>query len=127
MSQRLDSPIPNHADAWIELPDEWLGKHAARRDEAVESANEQGLIGTLSTFAVSLALLDSWDLPGLNGPPEKWDFEALPLSIITWVNGATITPFLVASTFPLLSSMPLLNGLKEAAATASGGDSDEEE
>ncbi len=126
MSQRLDSPIPQHADAWIELPDEWLGKHATRRDEAVESANEQGLSGTLGNFAVSLALLDNWSLPGLNGPADKWDFEKLPLSIITWVNGATITPFLAASSFPLLSSMPLLTGLREAAATKSDGSSEEE-
>jgi len=126
MSQRLDSPIPQHAEAWIELPDEWLGKHAALRDEAVESANEQGLGGTLGNFAVSLALLDNWSLPGLNGPPEKWDFESLPLSIITWVNGATITPFLAASTFPQLSSMLSLNGLKVLAETQSDGSSEEE-
>ena len=71
---------------WIKTPSEWLGEHAQRRDEANESARKNKLGETLRGFAVALALLDDWHLPGLGGNPEKWDFTKVSLPIIAWVS-----------------------------------------
>lgn len=42
--------------------------------------------GVMADFAAYLALLDNWDLPGLTGPPDKWDILQMPLPVIVWVN-----------------------------------------
>lgn len=113
MPRRKDCPWPDFPEAWIELPDKWYGEHADRRDSAVEKANEIGLIGTLRDFAVSMALLDNWSLPGLNGNPEKWDFKAVDLPIITWVNTTTLVDFMKNWAIPKNSLSPLPSGLTE--------------
>lgn len=76
---------------WIELPGAWLGVHAERRDEVL--ADTSGMGQTLRSFAVALALLDNWSLPGLTGPPEKWDFTQLDLRVIAWVSQTVLEPF----------------------------------
>ena len=93
MSERIACPLPDQKEVWIELPDGWKGDHADRRDRTLEKLeNRYGQ--TLSSFAVSLALLDNWNIPSLAGKPEKWDFLALDLTLIAWVNEVTLTPFL---------------------------------
>jgi len=64
MAKRVECPLTEFPDAWIDLPDTWLGRHAQRRDEVIEkSPKDMGI--TLMSFAVSLALLENWNLPGL--------------------------------------------------------------
>jgi hypothetical protein len=90
MPRRIE--YPHGQGYWIELPDEWLGRHANRRDEVLSKLPaETGQ--TESNFAVAMALLDDWVLPGLNGNPEKWDFSQLSLNMIAWVSQATIGDF----------------------------------
>lgn len=124
MSQRVQCPIKGKEDYWIDLPDEWLGRHASLNDAAVDASNEKGLGTTERSFASALAMLDDFALPGLNGNPDKWDFEVLPLSIISWVNGQVIPPFLAVMRFPQLSSTLLQIGLNREAENQAG-DSEE--
>lgn len=104
MPRRFGCPLPRFPDAWIDLPDLWLGQHAQRRDDAVEQAQEKGFGTTLLNFAVAIALLDDWNLPGLGGNPEKWDFTQLDLGLINWVINTTIGDFNKCFEVPKVSS-----------------------
>jgi hypothetical protein len=89
---RINCPLDGLDEYWIELPDEWLGKHAQRRDEIVKEMKGKYEI-TLIQFAIAIALLDDWNLPGLKGNPDKWDFQELSLPVIAWVIQAVLIPF----------------------------------
>lgn len=92
MSRRTQCPLPALEQCWIDLPDlPWLGRHAQRRDEAAEKAKDLGQ--TLQSFAVALALLEDWSLPGLTGNPERWDYGELNLSVIAWVTQEVLSDF----------------------------------
>ncbi|MCB0246300.1 MAG: hypothetical protein KDI12_22990 [Anaerolineae bacterium] len=103
---RIDSPFADYPDAWIELPDRWLGRHATRYAEAIEAGKREKLIGRVLDFSVSLVLLDNWVLPGLTGPPDKWDFQQLPLEIIEWVAQTVLLAFNAVRIIPK-NSLPL--------------------
>ena len=119
MARRIDCPYPD-IEAHIELPDVWLGSHAERRDETLAKLRvDYGQ--TLQNFGVSLALLDNWQLPGLNGNPDKWDFNKLDLRLIAWVSGQVLGDFsrcwIVPKEQPLLSE----NGSMAAAKAEEAG------
>jgi hypothetical protein len=86
---RIQSPYdPAH---FIEFPNEWLGKHAKRHDEAV--AASQDMPATWREFACAMALLDDWNLPGLPKNPEKWDFGAMSLRVMAWVKNEVLLSY----------------------------------
>ena len=109
MGRRVECPLPVYAEAFVILPDEWLGEHAERRDEAVRKGQELG--PTLRQFAVSVALLETWgNIPGLDGNPEQWDFEKLPLDLIAWISASVTLDFNQCFVVPKVSSSPSPNG-----------------
>ena len=110
MSKRVKCPLTGHKKRWIELPDRWLGRHAQIRDEAAKKAAEAELGDALGTFAVSIALLDNWSLPGLEGNPELWDFTEMDLEIIAWVIAETMPSYHDCWNVPKVSSSPLPDG-----------------
>ena len=112
MPRRIDCPYPD-IEAFIELPDIWLGIHADRRDETIDKIGDQ-YGRTLQTFGISLALLDDWLLPGLNGNPEKWDFKELDLKMIAWVSSYVMGDFLKCWAVPKESPPQLQAGLNVA-------------
>lgn len=79
---------PSH---YIEYPDEWLGKHARRHDEAI--AKSKDLPATWREFTAAMALLDDWSLPGLPKNPENWDFDAVSLPVMAWVKNTVLTDY----------------------------------
>lgn len=103
MPRRIQCPLENYPEAYIELPDTWLGLHAQRRDETIEKS--KGMEATLTTFAVALAILENWSLPGLDGHPDKWEFTQLDLPLIAWVIEVAITDF--NSCFIVPKALPL--------------------
>lgn len=113
MTRRKECPWPDSPDAWVDLPDSWFGEHARRRDEAVSAAKEKGLGATFTDLAVALAILDDWNLPGLNGNPEKWNFDDISLELIAWVNAITLLDFMKCWAIPKNSYAPSPNGLTE--------------
>lgn len=118
MSRRIDCPLKGFEKGFIELPDEWLGIHAQRRDEAVEVAIESGLKETLLQFSITLALLDNWGgIPGIDGNPDQWDFTVLPLPLIAWMNGEVLTDYLACFEVPKKSLAPSPNGQEEKSPT----------
>ena len=74
------------SDYFVTRPARWLGRHSIRRDEVVEKASGNLGSSDVLKFAMSMALLDDWHLPGLHGNPEKWDFSEMDLEVILWVN-----------------------------------------
>lgn len=84
MSRRIDCPFSQYPDAWLDLPDKWLGEHVQRRDQAIDAAQKYNS-EYITRFAVAISLLDDWKLPGLEGNPDKWDFLKVELPIIAWV------------------------------------------
>ena len=105
-------PLAEYPTASITLPDRWLGSHAERRDEAIEALDKNARYkgATLRSFAVSMALLEDWDLPGLAGNPDKWDFSQIDLSLIAWVNGAVLTDYGMCFIVPKALSVALPDG-----------------
>lgn len=96
---RVDCPHPEYDDSYIVIPDKWLGEHAARFAEADEKAEKlQGTV--LKNFAIALALLDDWRLPGLEGNPDAWDFMKIDLEIIAWVGTTTLASYWQCFTVP---------------------------
>jgi len=87
-------PCPFIKGSFVGLPDTWMGEHAARRDQAAEQCREKKLGETLTYFAVSMALLEDWNLPGLTGNPEQWKYEGINLQLISWVSEVVLADFL---------------------------------
>lgn len=121
MTKRYDCPREGYEEFYIELPDEWLGEHVYRHDEAIEKADKE-LPPTLQSFGVSLALLEDWRLPGLEGNPQTWDFNKMPLSVIAWVNGVTLRSYNECFIVPKVSPSLSKNGQKKATEMAAAGD-----
>lgn len=114
MGELVGCPWPKWAKASVVVPDEFLGIHAQRRDKAVDEAEKNELNSTLTQFAVSLALLDDWShIPGIDGPPEQWDFTEIPLEMIAWIIEAVLVPFLACFEIPKASSSPSGDGSME--------------
>jgi hypothetical protein len=111
MSRKIDCPFIE--GAFISLPDEWLGKHAARRDEAISQSREKKLPDSLARFASAMALLDDWSLPGLTGNPENWDLLCVPLNIIGWVSLEVLGDFFGCLNSPASYSPRSGNGREE--------------
>ena len=106
--RRLDCPFI--AGGWIGLPDEWLGKHIQRRDQAIEKARELKS-DTLARFAASLAILEDWGgLPGLDGNTDNWDFTLISARLINWIKQKVEADFLSTFLFPEISSPPSQDG-----------------
>jgi len=99
---------PADDNIWLDVPDTFLGLHATRYDQANDQAEGQGR--TLKTFACAVSLLDDWNIPALSGPPEKWDFERLELSLILWVNQTVIGRYMECYKVPKNYSAPSPNG-----------------
>jgi len=105
---KIPCPLPeygrkNGSDEWqsdyfIIRPSRWLGRHSIRRDEVIEKADGKLGSGDVLIFAISMALMDDWNLPGLNGNPEAWDFGEMDLAIIKWVNREIFNSFSACGT-----------------------------
>ena len=100
---RIDCPWPEFEDSYIVLPDQWLGAHSARYDEALEKARELPS-EVLRKFAIALVLLDDWRLPGIEGNPDNWDFEQMRLELLAWVGTTVWVSYWQCFTVPKVSS-----------------------
>lgn len=117
MTREVGCPWPQYPDCTIELPDEWLGEHAQRRDQAIEAAAEYKS-ESITRLSVAIALLENWsNLPGIDGPPEQWDFTQVPLEILSWLDEAVLGDFAKALTVPKVSSDRSGNGQTEMGPT----------
>ena len=112
MSETLYCPLKGYEDSYIKIPgeDEWKGRHAQRKDEAITKALEAKLGTTLTSFAVALALLDDWRIPELNGNPAEWDFDDIDLSLITWISEEVLARYQKKTRVPKALSSPLSDG-----------------
>lgn len=119
---RIDCPYPEFPDAWIEVPDQWLGKHATKRDTAASIARDNKLTSTETNFAISAALLEDWgNIPGMNGNPDNWKFDEMSLSLIWWITEAVTIPYNMCFIVPKkkpksLPASPLMSEMKTKAA-----------
>ena len=113
MSRRIQCALPGYESAWVDLPDEWLGAHLARRDEAVRAASKYR-DGKITIAAISLCIVDDWGgIPGLEGrDPAQWDFLKLPIVLIVWLESVVFEDFAKAFTVPKASSALSPRGLR---------------
>lgn len=100
------------------LPDVWLGEHAVTRDQAVaESAHYES--ESITRLAIALALCEDWEnIPGLDGPPDKWDLTKVPLKILSWLDEVVLKDFGEDLKVPKVSSRPSGNGSTETDPTS---------
>lgn len=103
MSRIIPCPIPgyNHIDQesgpvyWVALPDKWLGLHSVKRQAAYDALQKRGVTDqTIVNFAIAIALLDDWALPGVSGNRDAWDLEQIGLPVMGWVSDTVLTEFL---------------------------------
>lgn len=127
MGHRVGCPFSKWPEAWVELPDEWLGRHIGKRDEAVANAIDRGIeSSTLIQFAIALALAENWGgIPGLDGPPEKWDFAQVPAEIIGWLNRVIVGSYDECFQVPKASSSQSPNGSSNPAIQAATTEANE--
>lgn len=132
MGRRVGCSLPKFDDAFVVLPDEWLGEHAERYDQAIRAAAKRFEGRTLINFSIALTIAENWGgIPGLEGKPENWDFTKLPLELISWMNQAVLNDYALALSVPKVSSAPSSNGSEdpdqmasvESTETSSPGDS----
>lgn len=73
---------------WIDVPEAWLGHHADRYIQALESCDKHDppQRGVIRDLTCAMALLEDWHLPGIGANPEKWDFGQVRLEVIAWIN-----------------------------------------
>ncbi len=98
---KLVCPDLDYSHAFIVLPREWLGEHAIRKDRALQLAEEHKS-PEISNFAVCMSILDDWgNIPGLDEKePDKWDFNVVPIRIISWVVETVLADFSLAYIVP---------------------------
>ncbi len=92
---RIDCPIPGYNERnddgeavyFVVIPDEWMGRHAVKRDDAFMELDKMDLPAAFRTFGVSLALAEDWNLPGMKGKL-NYDFNEMSLKIMAWVGHA---------------------------------------
>src|SRR5574341_1138307 len=118
MSRRVQCDLPGYEAAWVDLPDEWLGEHLRRRDEAVRAAVKYR-DGKITIAAIALCIVDDWGgIPGLEGKdPAQWDFLKLPIVLMVWLESVVFDDFSKAFTVPKASSPPPPSGLRAILAT----------
>lgn len=103
MGREFGCPWPKYADARVVLPDVWLGEHAAIRDKAITEA-EKYESESITRFAIALSLCEDWEnIPGLDGPPDKWDFVLVPLKVISWLAEIVLADFAADLKVPKVS------------------------
>lgn len=110
MGRRFDCPVEGHTSAYVVLPDEWLGKHALRRDDALKAiSNLENKTVELSNAIMAVCLADEWDgIPGLEGnDPDGWRVEETPLVLLNWLAQVVIADFNASFIVPKNSSEPL--------------------
>jgi hypothetical protein len=84
-ARRIDCPLPEYPEGWIELPAVWLGEHANKRDE-VTAAAPDGTKQTALNWMVATALMENWGgIAPMEGNPDQWDFEKISLELIAWI------------------------------------------
>jgi hypothetical protein len=103
--RKIYCPYPDSADAWVELPPVWLGKHLLRRDAAIKAAERFGN-GQITVAAIALCIAEDWGgIPGLEGKsPEAWDFSQVPIGVLVWLQVAVFSDFQKAFTVPKVPS-----------------------
>lgn len=95
--RKIDCPL----GGWIGLPDEWMGAHAERRDEAQRKAEQTTQSDTLRAWIVALALLEDWGgVPGMDGKPEAWDMKQMSWPVMNWIAQTTLADLQTALRFP---------------------------
>lgn len=84
---RHDCPIPEYKgkDYFVDVPERWLGSDYLVYEAATAKARAAKLPPLFHNFAVSLAIAHDWNLPGLEGKPEKWEYDSNDLEIMSWV------------------------------------------
>ena len=78
---------------FIAIAEECTGHHAVRHNAALQKGLEAGARGVQLDFMISAALLDDWNLPGMNGNPEAWDFSKIKLGVIGWINHTVLSEY----------------------------------
>ena len=100
-NRRIDCPLTDFTDAYVELPEYWLGKHCVRRDEAIIASKEYGNV-EITNFSISLFLLEDFEnIPGIEGKDtKKWKLDETPLLIISWLSEVVMDDFSLAYKVP---------------------------
>lgn len=86
--------------AEITIPAVWLGRHQKRYDEAYQAATDKGLSPLYTDFAVSMALLQDWDIEHMPANVDDWQIDEVPIQIMKQVSRAVIDDYLGAFVLP---------------------------
>ena len=121
MSREVTCPLSidraGYNEAWIALPDEWLGRHMIAHDEARDAAKEAVFSKhvVLVNFSICMALLDDWRIPDLPANVREWDITSVPIPFMIWAANVVFPDYLGAFNVPKDFPPASLNGSTETA------------
>lgn len=83
---RIKCPLDDFPDAFVVIPERWLGEHCERRDDGIKAAQDCKVV-ELANLSISLFLADSFGgIPGIeNDDPTEWELGKVPLEIMIWL------------------------------------------
>lgn len=118
---KIPCPVPGYDQTvdngqplyYVTVPDEWLGEHARAFWHSTEAVQDKNFPPFIQRFLHSLALADDYNLPGLTGKPDNWDYDKLPLTVMYWVNHFIYESYMSCFTVKKNWLKPSLNGSKE--------------
>lgn len=130
---KIPCPVPGYDQTgddgqplyYVTVPDEWKGEHARAFWNSTESlaANSKRFPPFVERFLHSLALADDYNLPGLTGKPENWDYDKLPLKIMYWAVHFIYNSYMDCFTVKKNWLMPSSNGSSQETTTSPAGGS----
>ena len=99
----------------VSLPDEWKGKHAVAKDNAIrEGAKAHPDSPLFVNICVALTLAESIEgVPELEGSPDQWDIAEAPIAVITWLEETVNEDFLSTFKSERMSSPQSMKLLQE--------------
>jgi hypothetical protein len=104
--KKLVCPHPDYPNAFVVLPREWLGRHAILKDEAIVKTTKFNSVD-ITNLSVCLAIVDDFgNIPGLDkvSDPESWDFNKVPIPILSWIIDTVLGDMQAAYHVPKASS-----------------------
>jgi len=104
--EKGDSGDPKY---YVTIPDEWFMVHRRAHQDSMDAVKD-ALHPAYHEFSHSLAIADDYQLPGLTGKRENWDFANFSLDVMAWVNFTVFGSYLDCFTVKKNWLRPSLNG-----------------
>ncbi|MCP5016872.1 MAG: hypothetical protein GY938_16630 [Ketobacter sp.] len=95
---------------YIVLPPKWKGEHKEILEIAIDAAAKTN--STYRQFAISVTLLENWDMPFMTGNPQNWNYAQFDLNVLEFVEQIVTADYSATKDVKKNYSNPFLSGWK---------------